>query len=642
MKVPRLPDRQSEPCPETYRRFIAAARRFVEEKGIEWEIQLDADGTPIPGRDWDLRKLTGSHARTATGINGFAVISEITEACKERDWNPASLPAGPVLGVEVREFIQAAVAFRCKRKHGERRTRHYARILRKLFSSTNKMPWELSSEDLVRFLELDHEDGAVARAAQWIAKTANENLLSIACPLSVAKPEPVAPKLAKSISERKHQEKLPEQDALFELTRIVFQERPRSHMDLIRFSVVRLLILTGLRINEILMLPADCLRWEDHVDVVTGLPAGEIGGISRSLWLRYFGEKRDEGAPDVLVEDKQPVPDRFQAAVAEAVEVVLTATSVLRSTLKAQIRAGADVANSDYRVFNTTAGQKLDAADLLFLVLFSDRNPLPPDIRPDASIAPISLAAVYAGLGILSRAKGGTLFSRYGSPGFDPKTKLKPHSLRHLMNTELFRLKVADTVITNHFGRSSVAQTHEYDRQSLGERLAFVRLPEAAVKMLTVGSDAELVAKMVVGGMIGESHVAKSFKRIQREHGDDAAFAYLVSSADGFHITPYGFCINSFSLNPCARHLKCFDECKHFAASGLPEHKVSLEQLRGKMAAARTTAMSKPAKTLGRSNQIAHATKLLAGIEAALTANAGELVFPNGSDHSASHKDLFS
>ncbi len=364
--------------------------------------------------------------------------------------------------------------------------------------------------------------------------------------------------------------------------------------------------------------------------------------MSRSLWLRYYGEKRDETAPGVLVEDTQPIPDRFQAAVVEAVEVVLTATSGLRRILRAQAQSGFKVPKSDYRVFKTTAGTTLDAADLLFLVLFSGRGPLPQVIEPDAQIAPVSLSAVYSSLGIGGRSEGGTLFSRYCSSDFNPRTKLRPHSLRHLMNTELFRLNVADTVITNHFGRSSVAQSHEYDRQSLGERLAFVQLPEAAISLIAPGSDAELVAKMVVGGLIGESHVAKSFKRIQQEHGDDAAFAYLASSADGFHVTPYGFCVNSFSLNPCTRHLKCFDECKHFAASGTAEHKISLEQLRDRMATARSAALSKPAKTVGRSNQIAHATKLLAGIEAALATTAGELVFPHGSDHSASPKDLFS
>jgi hypothetical protein len=129
------------------------------------------------------------------------------------------------------------------------------------------MPWELTSEDLERFLGIGHEDGAIARATKWLAIAANQNILSVSCPLSVETDAAFVPVLPQSLTERKHAYKLPEAGALFELARIVFQEQPRSHSDLIRFSVVRLLILTGLRINEILMLPADCLRWEDHIDV---------------------------------------------------------------------------------------------------------------------------------------------------------------------------------------------------------------------------------------------------------------------------------------------------------------------------------------------------------------------------------------
>jgi hypothetical protein len=80
---------------------------------------------------------------------------------------------------------------------------------------------------------------------------------------------------------------------------------------------------------------------------------------------------------------------------------------------------------------------------------------------------------------------------------------------------------------------------------------------------------------MVVGGLSPSSHIAKTFATIQASSGDEAAFRYLVTNSDGFHVTPYGFYLNSFSMNPCPKHLKCFHGCKHFNASGLPEHRVS-------------------------------------------------------------------
>lgn len=93
--------------------------------------------------------------------------------------------------------------------------------------------------------------------------------------------------------------------------------------------------------------------------------------------------------------------------------------------------------------------------------------------------------------------------------------------------------------------------------------------------------------------------------------------------------------------NPCARHLKCFDNCKHFAASGAQEHVVSLTDLRAKLLAMRDAARAKPIVSVGRKNQIAHTEQLLSGVEKALAAQPSELVFPQGGDHSAPVKDLF-
>jgi hypothetical protein len=209
------------------------------------------------------------------------------------------------------------------------------------------------------------------------------------------------------------------------------------------------------------------------------------------------------------------------------------------------------------------------------------------------------------------------------------------------MNTELFRLGVSDTAITQQFGRQSVAKSYEYDHRSLAERLAFIKLPESATQIVKKDGPEELVAKMVLSGFAAMSHLGKSFKAIQAEHGDEAAFRYLVANSDGFHFTPYGCCINSFSVNPCPKHLKCFNKCRHFVPSGLKKHTVNLQELRQKLCAMRDAAASKPATTVGRKNQIAHAESLLEGVDAALKAQPNVNAFPDGQDFSAPNKDLF-
>jgi hypothetical protein len=430
---------------------------------------------------------------------------------------------------------------------------------------------------------------------------------------------------------RKGGEKLPDVDALHEMVRIVFREAPIGHQHKIRFGIIRLLTLTGLRLNEIILLPADCLQWEYHVDIVTGKPAGEVGGISRSLRLKYFGEKRRKKGSKVLVEDFQWVPARFEELVASAVSEILEATQSLRDALKA--RSGSK------RIFKTASGEELSLADFLFLVIHGGRGELP-GVIPETSTIEIAAQSSFAAF--LSTDKGkDTIFTKYSTLPNKSDLFVLSHSLRHLMNTELFRQGVPDTVITQHFGRQSVAQSYVYDHRSLAERLKDVEIPEKAAKLILPGTPQETVAKMVLSDLFGGSPIAVAFKKIQSESGDEAAFMYLAQNSDGFHATPYGFCITSFAVNPCVRHLKCFDNCRHYLPSGMKEHRISLESLRANLRVMRDTAAAKPLTSTGRKNQVAHAERLISGIDLALAAQPNVPLFNDGLDHSKPAKDLF-
>lgn len=626
--------RSSTRAPMSYGMFIERSRKFVESKGLSWKICVNEDGSVSKECDWDLRVLTDSHARSAARMNGFTINDHIRGAAIAAGWPTALLPTGKVLSLEVQEFLKAVIAYRCKEAVMPRTVRHEAHVYRKFFSVTIKLPWELNTEDFNRFMDLEHQDGKVEVMVSGLAKLMSEKLLSLHIPLQPDVRDQAGTWMqAAFINDRKNAGKLPEAAALYELTRIVFHETPVGYQDQLRFCVVRLLIFTGLRLNEILMLPTDCLRWESHIDVVTGQPADEVGGIGRSLRLRYFGEKRDEGRPDLLVEDHQWIPERFHKVIVEAVEAVLKATVPLREALKCNV--------SGSRRFKTSAGLELTLADMLFLVINGGRGELPGVIPENVVIETIAESSFYAFLGVSVREGRKTVFTRYGKGKNCEEMSINPHSLRHMMNTEFFRLNIPDTVITQHFGRRAVAQSYEYDHRSVSERLSFVQLPQSAVGIVTPGTAQETVAKMVVSGFAANSLIAKTFKKIQQEHGDEAAFNYLAANSDGFHVTPYGFCTTSFAVNPCVRHLKCFDECKQFIASGVDEHRIALQQLRTKLAEMRKEAAAKLATSIGRKNQIAHADRLIAGVDAALSSQPGEVVFHNGWDHSARGKDLF-
>lgn len=642
MTVFHLTRTRTEP-PDAYLQFIDDMRMQAARRGLAWATETDAEGKPLSRSNWDLRVLTGSHARGATRLGGFGVSKEAREAALAAGASPADVPPEGVLGSATQDFIKAAVVERCLAGHGEHSVRDMAAVMRKFFSITHKSPWELSTEDFDRVGGLLHTSN-VPHVLATLARLLNGRLLSRNLPIRVDYRPKAIPEFGARLSERRKAEKLPDRDALFELVRIVFQAEAKSHLDFVRFIALRLMVLTGLRINEVLMLPKDCLKWEEHVDIVTGRSASDVGGVGRSLAVRYFAEKQSEGGPGVLVEALQWVPERFHRHVERAIVAVQEATVGLRASLHEQHLQGSNPGKSDLRTFITSSGGSLNTSDLLFLCKTGSRRPLPATIGLDCPVSSLTANSLY---NFIAKKKFSTANARetafqvYGDTDEVKRYTVRPHSLRHLMNTELFRLNVPDTVITHQFGRQTIAQSYEYDHRTLGERLKFVQLPASAPASIKTGSTQELLARMVVSGVAASSHIGQTFKKVQLEQGDKAAFEYLLANTDGFHVTPYGFCLNSFSSNPCARHLKCFDNCKHFAASGSQEHVVTLSELRGNLRAMREAALARPALTAGRKNQIAHAEQLLSGVDRALAAQPNESIFPEGVDHSLTSKDIF-
>ena len=224
-----------------------------------------------------------------------------------------------------------------------------------------------------------------------------------------------------------------------------------------------------------------------------------------------------------------------------------------------------------------------------------------------------------------------SLFARYGTTEADRALTLMSHSLRHLKTAELFRLAVADTIISKHLNRNSVVSSYQYDHPSLAEELERIEIPEEIEAYL--GHKATTVAKLIKAGK-ASGPIVEEFKKIQREAGDDTAFEYLRAEADGFHSTPYGHCINSFTVDPCPKNLECFAGCCHLTATNLTENRMHLETLERRFAVALSESQARPAGSTGRKNQIYHATVRLESIRKLLATPVGERVFPNGKDFS--------
>jgi hypothetical protein len=286
--------------------------------------------------------------------------------------------------------------------------------------------------------------------------------------------------------------------------------------------------------------------------------------------------------------------------------------------------------NPDMAPFTLHDGTQLYPHDLMFLLPINDRIESLDrgilDIERYFAVGRISTADMQFHLGL----KPDNLFSRYGETEEDRNLSINTHSLRHLQNGELFRLGVADTIITKRFNRRSVAQSYAYNHASLGEDLAHIDLPKNAERM---GPRAQEVLRMISAGRVAGT-VVDEFHKIQNELGDDAAFDYLDAEADGLHVTPYGFCVNSFSMDPCPKHIECYNGCQHLCRTDVAEEQLNLEKLGDRMQRVVDKIKSTPAdqRSLGWSNQLKHADVRLRNIRKALATRPGQRPFPDGPD----------
>lgn len=233
------------------------------------------------------------------------------------------------------------------------------------------------------------------------------------------------------------------------------------------------------------------------------------------------------------------------------------------------------------------------------------------------------------------------------------------------MNNELFRLSVADTVITKRFNRRSITESYEYDHRSLLEELDRVALP-ADVEATLSEKSATLVRLLNSGRARGP--IVETFQRMQREQGELVAIQYLSAEAPGFHATPYGDCVSDYMTEPCKTHVECFNGCKNLVATDIEANRQNLLQLKQRLELAvsvltkrvvglgdarrkklssdsienlvKPTSLnrasdsieSRTATNTGVENQLAHARERLAGVNKLLATPPGQLVFPDGKD----------
>lgn len=272
----------------------------------------------------------------------------------------------------------------------------------------------------------------------------------------------------------------------------------------------------------------------------------------------------------------------------------------------------------------------INAADLLFLMpirlLIEGRNGGIADVNRYAFIGRASSADMQ----VMLRDEVKGLFARYGADQETRSLKMVTHSIRHLQNAELFRVGVSDAIITKRFGRRSVTQSHVYDHRSLAEDLAHIDLPVAAAML---GDRTKELAKLIIAKKVS-GPIIEEFLKVQMNDGDQAAFEYLEAEADGLHVTPYGLCVNSFVVDPCPKHLECFNGCRHLTRTNVASERENLGKLLDMTirVEARISSVPESDRNVGWENQLISIRERVKNIRVALTTEPNSHPFPDGKD----------
>jgi len=642
-------------------------------------------------------------------------------------------------------------------------------------AAAEKNPWEISVTEIrqaVMVVKKFETSGKLAKMIITVARTIfDQNLLSDYHPITPRETEREErqgrkPKEVRSyLSQRKSERKLPSEDAFWEIIRIAWTETPFTTFDHARFAMIRLLVLTGMRISEVSITPFDCLKL---IALNPKMQANKLPSNARndSLAIKHFASKMRSERQDsiTLFETLHHVPDLFRDSVLETVNTYKAYSKPMRERLALQsassrifpefastdvlpafefytrltgepfiykdpmedeliaswketyelaildeierrqtkLKSKSNMINrvrqyfqmrlrikqkdgsferapfvyadglpynqsylqydalhfrvgeleaflkrymptklSDLTNLNLRGGKQLKPHELLFLApkraLGEGRNGRICDVRKYAFVGTIQPVDLTQSLTRKHKTVP-SIFERYGQNEDTKTLSIKSHEFRHLQNTELFRMGVSDAIITKRFNRNSVTQSHVYDHRSLAEDLKAIEIPEEAKSILS--GKAEDTFRMITAGL-AKGPIVDEFKELQQRLGDEAAYKFLAAEADGLHTTPYGHCVNSFTVDPCPRHLECFSGCIHLTRSPLTEHTENLEKVRSRFEDLLQSISEHPAPPAAKEKMKQQAEVRLAGINKMLETPVGSQVFPKGQDISRPIKSQF-
>lgn len=423
-------------------------------------------------------------------------------------------------------------------------------------------------------------------------------------------------------------------DGIIEAVAYLYHHIPRAEWaDRVRVCLISLLVITGLRIGELLTLPARRVQTEDGTGRRYIVYYPEKGAPPTQKWLMTAGGELAEAMIDELL-DLTADPRSIAKWLSEHPGSVriegfdLTQPCIKVSTIGAAlgIAGGATgargflsvrklqiVGNGNQASVSTQAlisalraesfegpvnvvrntGETLQLCDALACAFRNEFHSNRATRR--YAVAPISEQQ----LSDFIRHRGGqpAAFERYGLEGPDGSAlRVNSHAFRHWLNDLLDRGGLSDVEQAVYFGRRNPKDNRAYQHVTPAERARKAR------------------EDLKAGTLLGP--VAKQIAHLPVERQD----IVLAARVQAVHVVPGGACFHQFSQSPCPNQMACKDGCGDFHwQTDDPVAKRELEFERTVLKIAVETAEREVAEeSWGADNWLQHNRRKLEQVEVAL------------------------
>jgi hypothetical protein len=454
---------------------------------------------------------------------------------------------------------------------------------------------------------------------------------------SLKKPAEKAGRVGKEFDERRAQ-KMPTQAALDALPKVFLLATEPA--DVLVSSVTAILVSAPDRINELLLLPADCetrkkrkgseedayaLRWWPAkgaepmlkwiIPSMSSVVAEAVARIRRitdeartvARWYEQNPGKLylTEASSHLRNQEWLSMPEVTDIVFADPVHRTAARqwceeSGVPREKRGTRIYARfADVEAAvlkelprGFPVLNDAAGLKYGEALCVMQRYTLDSS----RARMRCIIEPIGHPHIHNRLGARSESGIQSIFDRCGLTEPDGSPIRTPsHSFRHYLNTLAQVGGLSQLDIAKWSGRKDVRQNEAYDHESTESLLARVRK--------AIGDDER---------MFGPLSTAPRAALIPRDE-----FARLkVPTA---HTTDFGYCIHDYVMSPCQMHRDCLNCGEQVCIKGQPEKEKRIRQAHAE--STRLLALAEQAEAdgdYGASDWVAHHRQQLARVTALL------------------------